>query len=161
MAITRQQAITITKEIETATNEILTKHNLVPSPPKTTYGDNYQIKITASELVTTGTGINMGSPEAQAFILNASMYGITNPEECFNETIHINGKEYALVGYKSRAPKRPFIMTDCSDGKTYVFPENIVREFPNYNKDNDMMNNALTPQNYNSVVHAITDPFAN
>lgn len=144
MTISRQQAIKITTEIETAVNAILASHNLTSSGVKTTYGDMYQIKISASEFIQAGTGVNMGSPEAQAFLYNAKRYGITNPEECFAETIHINGKEYALLGYKPRSTKRPFVLRDCADGKTYVFPRDVVRNFPSYNRDEDFVNRSLT-----------------
>ena len=137
MDITRQQAIEISREIEAAIKPILAKHGLTLNSPKTTYGERYDYKITASRLVASDTGVNMASPEAKAFLRNANMHGITDAAKCFDQTIRINGKTYMLIGYKPRATKRPFILKDCADGKTYVFPNTSAKFFPTYDKETD------------------------
>ena len=142
---TRQQAIDISNEIKAATDTILAAHGLVARQPKTSYGDNvYKITIEASLETLNTNGVNLASTEATDFIAMAGYHGITDPRVCFDDTIDIGGKTYTLIGYNSRARKRPFVMKEQVTGKTYVFADNIARLFPTY----DPMKDAKNPARY-------------
>ena len=138
--ITREQARNITAEIDAAIDAILAKHDLTKDKVRTTYGDEYSFKVTATVHNTDANGINQDSVEMSALRINAKLHGITDIEsDLAGETIHVGGKDLIPAGYKPRATKRPFLMKDVADGKLYNYPASIARYFPSYQAEADYM----------------------
>ena len=49
-----------------------------------------------------------------------------------NKIVAYNGSEWKLVGFKTRAPKRPYLVKNLNTGQEYIFPREFVeREFKN------------------------------
>lgn len=133
MKIDRNQAKTITNEIQDAIAGILASHGLTQDKINTKYGDIYRITIEASIHEVNGNGVNVNSREMENLKYYAQHHGIADIEaDLAGETIHYGGKEWIPVGYKPRATKRPFIMKNVQDGKEYVFPDSIAAYFPSY-----------------------------
>lgn len=43
--------------------------------------------------------------------------------------IHMSNRHYVITDYKIKAPKRPWVAHCRQDGKTYVFPTEMVKAF--------------------------------
>jgi hypothetical protein len=145
MSITRQQAKTVTEDIQAAIAGVMAKHGLTVDKVSTTYGTEYAFKVKASVHQVNDDGINVNSAEMDHLKYYGPMYGIMDVEsDIAGESIHIDGREYRPAGYKPRASKRPFLMKCLSDGKDYVFPASVVKYFPSYDATQGFMNPANT-----------------
>jgi hypothetical protein len=142
MDITRQNAIDITNEINEAIAAIALKRGLTFKLGRTTYGPEFNVKITAFTNETNESGFNVNSPEVKAFLHNAHSHGITNPETALATPVVVKGEEYQIVGYKPRATKRPFIMKKISNGKSYIFPDGAARHMATYDYKKDFMSDS-------------------
>lgn len=132
MNITRDQAKTITAEINAAIDQILANHGLNKDKVSTKYGDLYKITIEASIHQNSENGVNLSSREMDDLRYYARFHGITDIDTDITQIITVNGVDYAPAGYKPRATKRPFLMKSMQDGKTYIFPDTVARYFPSY-----------------------------
>jgi len=142
MGISREQAKTITAEIDAAVADILTKHGLTKDKVRTTYGEIYSYKIEATFHEVNDNGVNMNSRAIDDLRYYAKFHGITDIDAVLasNDTINIGGKEYVPAGFRPRAKKQPFIMKCITDGKTYIFSDSVARYFPTYDATTDTRN---------------------
>lgn len=145
MGISREQAKTITAEIDAAVTAIITKHGLSKDKVRTTYGEMYAYKIEATFHEVNQHGVNTSSREMDDLRYYAKFHGITDIDAVLasNETIHYNGKEYVPAGFRPRAKKQPFILKCVTDGKTYIFSDHIAKYFPSYDATTDTRNKSI------------------
>ena len=85
------------------------------------YSDNSATsKITVSELIDG----NAMTPEAEAFLMLCHLHGLAK-DDLFRPFMK-DGVEYKIIGYKSRATKKPFQIMRIIDSKQYVANEHFV-----------------------------------
>lgn len=137
MDVTSQQARIITAEIDAAINEILTRHGLAAGRSKTGYGYQYKYTITASVPNVNDNGFDMGTPEAQMFLICAQSHGFPTPEATLGVPFTKNGKTFIVTGYNDRAPKFPFLGREVG-GSAVKFPTSWASSFPGYDVACDM-----------------------
>lgn len=142
MDITRQNAIEITNEINEALAAIASKRGLTFTLGRTTYGEQYQLKLTAFTNETNEVGLNLSNPDVKAFLRNAQHYGVMDPEMALATPVIVKGEEYQIVGYKPRSTKRPFILKKKSDGKSFVFSDGAASHMATYNYKKDFVSNS-------------------
>lgn len=124
-------------EIDAAVDQILTKHGLQKSTRTARYGDIFKYSVEAAPLVAGDNGVNLGSKEAQAFVAFGRSLGFADPESALGKTFTSGGVEYVFVGYRSRAPKRPVLARRVSDGRSFIFGREALRQLPGYDKTAD------------------------
>lgn len=118
------KARTITEEVEAAVAAIFEKHGFEAPKSKTTYGDHYAVKLTATPLSEGENGINLNSPEAQGYLVEANYDDTLDPDALGREIV-VNGETFIFEGYVSRRPKYPFVARRVSDGKSYKLTDSI------------------------------------
>lgn len=123
--ITRQQAQAITEEISEAVTAILSKHGLAEPKIKTTYGDYYQFKVQAAPLEEGANGVNLNSPEAQAYLLDAKYDDDLDPDALGRE-FTVQGRTFVFTGSLTRGKKFVYAARG-EDGRTYKFTSDIRR----------------------------------
>ena len=129
MAIAKGQATRITEEIRAEVDRVLVKHGLTVGKTSTRYGDMYEFKVVASEIVEGPNGVNLASEEALAYKVNAGHLAwyagrdvVLNPN-ALGRIINLNGQQFVFLGMKPRSTKYPFLGRSTHDGKTYKLPE--------------------------------------
>lgn len=121
MKVDKETARLITNEIVSAVESVLKKHDMALAKTRSTYGDQYSLKIEA-ELQTTGpNGVNMSSVEASDYIRFHTSYGL--PSGLLGRKFTVQGKEYAFAGIATRRSKFPICAKDLEEGKTVFFKE--------------------------------------
>lgn len=119
----------VTDEITAAVEAVLAAHGMEKGKIRWTYGDGYSIKIEASLLNVNDNGVNVSSAEAQYFVYAVTLPGMLTEDEA---TSLIGAKwrqgtdEYQLLGWNSRARKRPIVIRRLSDGAKMVAPERVL-----------------------------------
>lgn len=141
MNITKQQSEQISTEIDAAVTEILEKHGLQRGKRSSQYGDLFTYKIEASAIIEGENGVNLGSKDAQAWIVNGSMHGFSNPQEALGQEFSWAGKRFIFIGFRPRSKKSPVIARSAADGKEYVMGAAALRLIPGYDADNDYYRN--------------------
>jgi len=75
-------------------------------------------------------GVNAATPEARAFIelaeagLLTTVSGQPLSPDALGREVYYNGQAYVFAGYKTRAPKRPFVFkAKGGDGRGLVSPQ--------------------------------------
>ena len=127
MKIDRETARLITKEITSDLESVLKKHGLTLAKTRSTYGDQYSLKIEA-ELQTTGpNGVNMTSIEATDYTRFHTSYGL--PDGLLGKKFTVQGKEYAFAGIATRRSKFPICARDLEEGKTVFFKDTAKKLF--------------------------------
>lgn len=116
--VERAAALAITREIESAVNEVLERHGLTKGRCRTTYGDIYKVAIEA-------TPVGAPTKEAQAFTLYEFDHKL--PAAALGATIKLGTKSFTITGYSPRSPRRPITLQGVADGKTYKAPTDQVR----------------------------------
>lgn len=143
MNISKQQAEQISSEIDSAIAAILEKHGLQRGKRSIQYGDLFTYKVEASALIQGENGVNLGSKEAQAWIVNGSLYGFTDPKAALGQEFTWAGKQFIFIGLRPRSKKSPVIARSAADGKEYVMGGRALRLLPGYDasidyyRDND------------------------
>ena len=132
MDISRQQARLVTEEIDAAVKAILAKHGLTAGQAKTNYGYQYKYTITASVPVVSDNGFDIGTPEAQTFILLGPTSGFANPKASLGVPFTVNGKTFIVTGWNSRAPKFPLVGKNLTDGTAVKMPRSWLKHIPGY-----------------------------
>jgi hypothetical protein len=122
----------VAAEIDTAVDQILTKHGLQKSKRNARYGDIFKYSVEAAPLIAGDNGVNLGSEEAQAFVAFGRSLGFTDPASALGKTFTSGGIEYVFEGYRSRAPKRPVLARRVSDGRSFIFGREALRRLPGY-----------------------------
>lgn len=124
--VTKQQSRAITEEISEAISAILSKHGLAAPEIKTTYGDYYQLKIKSTPLAEGPNGVNLNSPEAQAYLRDAEWNDALDPK-ALGRKFTVQGGEFIFSGSLVRGQKYVYAATKVSDGKSYRFTRDIER----------------------------------
>jgi hypothetical protein len=137
--ITKEQGRAVTKEILEAIQGVLDKHGLTLDSQKSNYGDIYGITIRATRASLNENGINTNSLEATAFLLNAQHHGVTDTVEALGKPFTYRGEEYRVIGYNTRARRRPFMIEKISEpGRVYNAPDTIAPYIPTYDASTDI-----------------------
>lgn len=124
--VTRQQANVITEEITEAVNAILAKHGLADPKIKTTYGAYYQVKVQATPLAEGPNGVNLNSPEAQAYLAEAKWNDRLDADALGRE-FTVQGRKFYFAGSLTRGKKFVYSAIGAEDGRVYKFTEDIER----------------------------------
>ncbi len=124
--VTKQQSRAITEEISEAVKAILSKHGLAAPEIKTTYGDYYQLRIKSTPLAEGPNGVNLNSPEAQAYARDAEWNDALDPN-ALGRKFDVRGEEFIFTGSLVRGQKYVYAATKVSDGKSYRFTRDIER----------------------------------
>jgi len=124
MAVTKKQAADISAEIKVAVEAILKKHGMATSKISTNYGDIYRFKVDAAPLTLGANGVNITSPEAEAYTTLGGAYGLK--PGLLGKVFKSNGTEYAFAGIATSRSKYPLMAVNPLDGKHYFFTESIV-----------------------------------
>ena len=92
-------------------------------------GGNFRIKF-AKESADSDVAVNVNTPEARAFVemaragLLTTLTGQPLSPDALGREVDYNGQTYVFAGYKTRAPKRPFVFkSKGGDGRGLVSPE--------------------------------------
>jgi len=83
---------------------------------------NATLKFELSDITTTGEVL---TPEAQAFKLHASRYGLS-PDDLYGTFIS-RGTQFRITGLKTRRPKFPISAQNVATGRLHKFTENALR----------------------------------
>jgi hypothetical protein len=131
MEVTKEQAVSVTAEIQEAVNAILAKHGLTGPKIKTTYGDFYKFTLEAFVKNEGDNGINLSSKEATYF----KKFGYTAYDAQYNTTELVaplgtifknKGVEYAFGGIASSRKKYPIVGINTANGTTMLFTDAMV-----------------------------------
>lgn len=114
--VTRDQARTISKEIEQAIQPILQNYGLSAMVEKTIYGTEYGCKIKGMK--TNGKSVRQAEFEKHCYL-----YGL-KPED-FGKTVEISGKSFQIAGLKLSAKKYPILLS--REGKMYHCQRSSLR----------------------------------
>jgi hypothetical protein len=134
MLVSKATASAITGEIESAVNAILAKHGMDAGKTMVKYGNLYSIKIEATPLAENENGVNVNSPEAQAWEMFGTSYGFDNPTEALGKTFTTSGKTFKFIGFNTKAPKMPVNAVCLEDGKSYKFPTKALRKIEGFDQ---------------------------
>lgn len=118
--ITKQQSQQITNEIREAIDQVLAAHGMEATNTRTTYGDHYEIKVTAVRAEIGESGINENTPEAIAYKQIGHLYGLN--EGALGAQFTNRGEKFTFIGISTRSPKYP-ILAKTEDGRTMKFTE--------------------------------------
>lgn len=130
--VSRDLSAKVTAEIAEAARAILQKHGLEMAPTRSKYGAEYQLTLKASPLRLGKNGVNLASMEAQEWLANAYLYGLTaeQAQDALGEIIYStqgNG-DLILIGYNGRKRKNPVIGKSLTNGNTYYLSETSLRK---------------------------------
>jgi hypothetical protein len=123
MEVTKQQAQSLTKEIQEAVAAILAKHGLADPKVKTTYGDYYKFTLEASPENIGDNGVNMSSKEAVAYTKFHNAYDL--PSGLLGKQIVVKGETVTFIGIATTRKKYPYAFRK-SDGQTTLYTEAII-----------------------------------
>jgi hypothetical protein len=141
MTISKSDVRIIGTEIDAAIDEVLARHGMERKPHRITYsGTGLTYKVECSIVTLSESGVNLSSPEAQGWMVMASMRGFADREAAqaaLGATFTSQGRTFVFLGYKTRSPKRPVVARCQQDGKEYIFPEGVVRMLPGYDASSD------------------------
>lgn len=118
--VSKQEAQEIAAELKAAAEDIFLKHGYEMSMPRTKYGNAFEWKITASPVDAGPNGVNLNSPEAQAFNLYAEMYGLD--PALLGGTLDHKGETFTFLGVVPSRRKYPLAFRK-PDGSTILMTE--------------------------------------
>lgn len=121
--ITKEQARTITAEITEAVKAIFESHGVEQTDYRVTYGERYELKLTAVTASRNELGVNENTPEARDYLDMASYYGLN--EGLLGVKFQSNGSTYQFIGLAPRSPKY-CILAKREDGQTVKFTQQAV-----------------------------------
>lgn len=139
--LTKSDVRIIGSEIDAAIDAVLARHGMERKPHRVTYsatGLTYKVECSVVNL--SETGVNVSSPEAQGWLIVASMRGFADRDAAkavLGTTFVSQGRTFTFLGYKTRSPKRPVVARCEQDGKTYVFTEQAIRLLSGYDVTTD------------------------
>lgn len=118
--VSKETASIVAKEIADAANEILARHGLEKSKQTAKYGSVFKITIEANATNWNERGVNLASPEAQAWLSFGGSYGFKNPAEALGQvfSVPMKGaiKTFKLIGLNGDAERFPVVVQDVTDG---------------------------------------------
>lgn len=126
VSITRADAQAVSADVKAAVSAVLDKHGMRLGEVRTTYGDAYSFKFSASRVELGADGFDYGTPEAQEWLLYGKARGIEDPKAVLGRKFHANGDEYVFMGYRSRSPKYAVQAKRVADGKSFRFTEHVL-----------------------------------
>jgi len=130
--VTKATAKQINDEIKVQVTKILAKHNMEIGNYKGTYGDLYSIKIDATTVTLGKNGVNIDTKFAQEFLMFASNYGVSNPEQDLGEIINIQGRQYIVCGLNIRKTAKPVLVKCPESGDEFFAGEVVLQKLPSY-----------------------------
>ena len=122
-AVSKNEAQTLTKEIQEAVAAILVKHGFADPKIRTSYGDYYKFTLEASPDNTDENGVNLSSKEAVAYNQLHKAYDL--PSGLLGKRIKIKGEWLTFAGIASTRPKYPYSFIK-EDGTKTLFTAAIV-----------------------------------
>jgi hypothetical protein len=125
--ITSQQARLLTEEIEKLVGPIFEKHGFEAPSTKTTYGDRYAVKFESTPFEEGAGGVNLNSPEAKAYVMEARYSDGKLDPEALGREFTVRGETYIFLGSAPRRPKYPYSAKRQRDGKVFKFTREIER----------------------------------
>lgn len=134
LAVSRETADAISKEIAEAVRAIITKHGLTVESMKTGYGDYYDFKVKATA-VQMKNGINLQTKQARDFVAWSFKYGFETEaaEAALGSTLMIPKLgECVLYGATPKSKTLPIVVLCKKDGKTYGVSENHLKQLSGY-----------------------------
>lgn len=85
--------------------------------------NSFTLKV---EMATIDKDGKVQNKEAEAFRLNAFMYGL-KPEHLNQTFTSWNGEEFEIIGLATRSTKYPILAKNLDNGKTFKFPAEQVK----------------------------------
>lgn len=134
LAVSRETADAISKEIAAAVRAIITKHGLTVESMKTGYGDYYDFKVKACA-VQMKNGVNIESKQARDFVNYSFRWGFETEaaEAALGQTLTIPRLgECVLVGATPKSKTLPIVVLCKKDGKNYGVSENHLKQMDGY-----------------------------
>ena len=129
--ITPQKIQEMRKDIDEALKAVAEKHNCTIHAGSANYtSESFNIKLEVVENSSDGSTVTKEELDWKA---NASLFGLD--VDLLGKTVKIQGKDYEIVGLKPRSRKYPVLGKDLSNGKTYKFPAEFLKNptsFGNY-----------------------------
>lgn len=125
----------VSKEINSAIEEIFKKHGLKVTKTQTTYGDSYAFKVQATIPQMGANGVDLSSKEAieyerfgySWFKVEADRsYAYIKLEAPLGTEFVVNAKTYIFAGVNHRKQKFPIYAINKADGKHYGLPDSVV-----------------------------------
>lgn len=114
-AFTKTNVRQLEAEVQAAMEAIAKKHGLTVTPRGGRFsGGSATLKTEFAVVAEDGT---VKTPEYEALQLHARLWGVDAAK--FDEFRDFNGEEFKVVGYRTRAPKKPFIIENQA-GKQYI-----------------------------------------
>ena len=120
------------KDIDAALASVKAKHGVSLSLGNISYDPTIGRATTKMTMFVVGDGAAATDPRAVAeakriaeFKVAAESYGLK--VEQLGATFTYGRDTYKLAGLNTKARKRPVLGTSLRDGKTYVFPEEVIR----------------------------------
>lgn len=102
---------------------IAAEHGMSIRPGRHSFNEaNATLKFDLSDITSSGEVL---TPEAQAFKLNAALYGLS-PDDLYG-TFTFRGEQFRLTGLKTRRPKFPISAEKVSTGRPHKFTEDSLR----------------------------------
>ena len=130
MQINSSTVKVIGAEIDAAIAEVLARHGMEAAPRRIGYdATGFKYTVQCSVINANESGINLSSPDAQGWLMVASMRGFADRDRAaaaLGTTFATGGDTFTFIGYKTRSPKRPVMGRSQRDGKVYVFTERAL-----------------------------------
>ena len=122
--VSKEQVKRIRAAVEAAFLSALDAEGLRYNGSSAKYGDTGSITFKFIAVEDGPNGVNVASPEAQAFLMYANAYG-SSPEALGGRIVY-GGNDYIIEGLRPRARKFPVLARRTSDGKVYGLPESAL-----------------------------------
>ncbi len=120
----------IADDVMTALEAVAAKHGIKFSYKGGRFSStNVTYKI---EAATIGDGGVVVTGERDAFTKHAELFGLKS--EWLDKTFNQGGHVYTIVGLSTRKHKNPVMCKQASNGKTYIFPVDLIKLYMNLNK---------------------------
>lgn len=123
MTVSKETAKAVSEDLSAAIATVLAKHGLVEQRVSIKYGEVFKLSLTASGVEMSAEGINLASPEAEAYRRFGADYGLK--PDLLGKTITMRGKNYTFTGLALKRSKYPFAFTGPT-GKPIVFTADVV-----------------------------------
>jgi hypothetical protein len=113
----------VAREMEAAVRPILDKYGL-SGQARWTYGDYFEFKMKATKFEEGANGVNLNSPEAQMYLLNAK-YDPKLSEDAVGRKFRSGGQDFVFLGMNPRAKRYLYLAKRERDGAILKFTDSI------------------------------------
>lgn len=122
--VNRAECQELAEELRAAAEQVFLKHGYALDGSKAKYGSFFEWNVKASPVEMGPNGVNLNSPQAQAFTRWAASFGMT-PEQ-LGGTMEMKGETLTFVGVEPKRRKYPLVFRR-PDGSEVLYTEGVAK----------------------------------